>query len=63
MRWQSSRQARSTRPGFITLCGSSACLMARIMPSATGDLYFSSLSTLRAHISSRQKGCREPLVW
>ena len=40
-------QTRSTRPGFIKLCGSKACLMARIMPSATGDLCCSSLSALR----------------
>jgi hypothetical protein len=38
---------RSTRPGFIRFSGSSACLMARIMPSATGDLCFSSLPTFR----------------
>src|SRR6185369_10200159 len=40
-------QRRTTRPGFIRLCGSSARLIARIISRATGDLCCSSLSTLR----------------
>ena len=36
------------RPGFIRLCGSSACLMARIRPSATGDLCWASFVALEA---------------
>ena len=38
---------RITRFGFIRLCGSSACLMLRIRPSATGDLWCSSFSAFR----------------
>ena len=36
-----------TRPGFMVLCGSSAVLIARIRPRATGSLYSGSLSALR----------------
>ena len=37
-----------TRPGFIRPCGSSACLIARIMPSATGVLRCASSSRFSA---------------
>src|ERR1035437_4946388 len=43
-------QTRIIRPGFIRFCGSSARLMARIICSATADLYFSSCSTFRLPI-------------
>ncbi len=41
-------QGQSTRPGFSRPCGSSACLIARIICSATGDLRCASSSRLSA---------------
>jgi hypothetical protein len=37
---------QTTRPGFITPCGSSASLIARIICNATGDWWFTNASRL-----------------